>query len=80
MNWWKIRLSGLFLFILGGFLFVAATRAAGTDPNAELGWGAVFLGILCIFSASFGFGLMVMPRDDELQLPSEEEGESSKSG
>ena len=72
MSWWKIRLAGLLLFILGGFLFVAATKAAGTDPNAELGWGAVFLGILCIFSASFGFGLMVMPREEELGLPGEE--------
>jgi ABC-type multidrug transport system permease subunit len=80
MSWWKIRLSGLLLFILGGFLFVAATKVAGTDPNVELGWNAVFLGILCIFSTSFGFGLMIMPRDEELHFPSEDEGESSKSG
>lgn len=78
MSWWKIRLTGLFLFILGGFLFVAATRAAGTDPNAELGWDAVFLGILCIFSASFGFGLMIMPREDELQSLMENKTENSK--
>ncbi len=57
---------------------MAATKAAGTDPNAELGWGAVFLGILCIFSSSFGFGLMIMPREDELQPPAENETENSK--
>lgn len=72
MSWWKIRVAGLLLFILGGFLFVAATKAAGTDPSVELGWGPVFLGILCIFSASFGFGLMVMPREEELGLSEEE--------
>lgn len=78
MSWWKIRLIGVLLFILGGFLFVAATKVAGTDPNAELGWDAVFLGILCIFSSSFGFGLMIMPRDDELQAPVENGTESQK--
>ena len=57
---------------------MAATKAAGVDPNAELGWDAVFLGILCIFSTSFGFGLMIMPREDELQPPVQSETENSK--
>ena len=52
---WKIRLGGLFLMILGGFLFVWAVR----DISSE--WPQIFLGLFSVFVISLGFGVLVMP-------------------
>ena len=54
---WKIRLGGLVLIIIGGFLFVWAVR----DISAE--WPQIFLGLFSVFVISLGFGIMIMPVD-----------------
>ena len=59
MTSWKIRLSGLVLMVVGGFLFVWSVR----DITAE--WPQIFVGLLSVFSTSMGFGLLIMPLDNE---------------
>lgn len=55
MRNWKIRLTGLALMILGGFLFVWAVR----DINSE--WPQIFVGLLSVFCTAMGFGFLIMP-------------------
>ena len=62
MTNWKIRLLGLTLMILGGFLFVWSVR----DITAE--WPQIFVGLLSVFSTAMGFGLIIMPQDDVAEL------------
>ena len=57
MNGWKIRVIGLFLMILGGFLFVWSVR----DIESE--WPQIFVGLLSVFSTAMGFALTIMPLD-----------------
>ena len=57
MRSWKIRVAGLLLMILGGFLFVLSVR----DIQSE--WPQIFVGLLSIFSTSMGFALSIMPLD-----------------
>ena len=45
--------------ILGGFLFVWSVR----DITAE--WPQIFVGLLSVFTTAMGFGLLIMPLDDE---------------
>lgn len=58
MTSWKIRLSGLALMMVGGFLFVWSVR----DITAE--WPQIFVGLLSVFSTAMGFGLLIMPLDN----------------
>jgi hypothetical protein len=57
MNGWKIRVIGLLLMILGGYLFVWSVR----DIESE--WPQIFVGLLSVFSAAMGFALTIMPLD-----------------
>ena len=57
MNGWKIRVIGLLLMILGGFLFVWSVR----DIQSE--WPQIFVGLLSVFSTAIGFALTIMPLD-----------------
>jgi hypothetical protein len=57
MNGWKIRLIGLLLMILGGYLFVWSVR----DIESE--WPQIFVGLLSVFSTAMGFALTIMPLD-----------------
>ena len=50
--------------ILGGFLFVWSVR----DITAE--WPQIFVGLLSVFSTAMGFGLLIMPLDEELEIES----------
>tara|TARA_B100000953_G_scaffold287076_1_gene269049 strand:+ start:407 stop:649 length:243 start_codon:yes stop_codon:yes gene_type:complete len=62
MNSWKIKLIGIMLMVVGGFLFVWSVR----DITAE--WPQIFIGLLSVFSTAMGFGLLIMPLDDEAEL------------
>ena len=55
MNGWKIRVIGLLLMILGGYLFVWSVR----DIESE--WPQIFVGLLSVFSTAMGFALTIMP-------------------
>ena len=57
MNGWKIRVIGLLLMILGGYLFVWSVR----DIESE--WPQIFVGLLSVFSTAMGFALTIMPLD-----------------
>ncbi|MBT3964426.1 MAG: hypothetical protein HOE95_09950 [Flavobacteriales bacterium] len=57
MSGWKIRVLGLFLMIVGGFLFVWSVR----DIQSE--WPQIFVGLLSVFSTAMGFALTIMPLD-----------------
>ena len=57
MRSWKIRVVGLLLMIIGGFLFVWSVR----DIQSE--WPQIFVGLLSIFSTAMGFALSIMPLD-----------------
>jgi len=50
--------------VLGGFLFVWSVR----DITAE--WPQIFVGLLSVFSTTMGFGLLIMPLDDEPEVES----------
>ena len=64
MTNWKIRLLGLFIWVLGGFLFVWAIR----DIDAE--WPQIFVGLSSVFAVAMGFGLLIMPLDNEKEIES----------
>lgn len=57
MNVWQIRILGVLLMILGGFLFVWSVR----DIQSE--WPQIFVGLLSVFSTAMGFALTIMPLD-----------------
>ena len=57
MKGWKIRIIGMLLMILGGFLFVWSVR----DIESE--WPQIFVGLLSVFSTAMGFALTIMPLD-----------------
>ena len=57
MNGWKIRVIGLLLMILGGYLFVWSVR----DIESE--WPQIFVGLLSVFTTAMGFALTIMPLD-----------------
>ena len=57
MSGWKIRVIGLLIMILGGFLFVWSVR----DIESE--WPQIFVGLLSVFSTAMGFALTIMPLD-----------------
>ena len=57
MSGWKIRVIGLVLMILGGYLFVWSVR----DIESE--WPQIFVGLLSVFSTAMGFALTIMPLD-----------------
>ena len=57
MSGWKIRVLGVFLMIVGGFLFVSSVR----DIQSE--WTQIFVGLLSVLSTAMGFALTIMPLD-----------------
>ena len=57
MNGWKIRVLGVFLMIVGGFLFVWSVR----DIQSE--WPQILVGLLSVLSTAMGFALTIMPLD-----------------
>ena len=48
--------------VVGGVLFVWSVR----DITAE--WPQIFVGLLSVFSTAMGFGLLIMPQDQELEI------------
>ena len=57
MNGWKIRILGLLLMIIGGFLFVWSVKYIQSE------WPQIFVGLLSVFSSAMGFALAIMPLD-----------------
>ena len=57
MSNWKIRIGGLVLMILGGFLFVWSVKYIQAE------WPQIFVGLLSVFSTAMGFALLIMPLD-----------------
>ena len=57
MSGLKIRVIGLLLMIIGGYLFVWSVR----DIESE--WPQIFVGLLSVFSTAMGFALTIMPLD-----------------
>ena len=57
MNGRKIRVLGVFLMIVGGFLFVWSVR----DIQSE--WPQILVGLLSVLSTAMGFALTIMPLD-----------------
>ena len=57
MRSWKIRVAGLLLMIIGGFLFVWSVRDLQSESPQ------IFVGLLSIFSTAMGFALSIMPLD-----------------
>ena len=57
MGNWKIRIGGLALMVLGGFLFVWSVKTIQSE------WPQIFVGLLSVFSISMGFALLIMPLD-----------------
>ena len=55
MSGWKIRVFGVFLMVVGAFLFVWSVR----DIQSE--WPQIFVGLLSVFSTAMGFALTIMP-------------------
>ena len=55
MSEWKIRVFGVFLMVVGAFLFVWSVR----DIQSE--WPQIFVGLLSVFSTAMGFALTIMP-------------------
>ena len=60
---WKIRLAGLILMVVGGYLFVLSVR----DISAE--WPQIFVGLLSVFCTALGFGLLLKPLEDRTPPP-----------
>lgn len=59
MSSWKLRLSGLALMIVGGFLFVWAVGYISSE------WSQIFVGLLSVFCIAMGFGILIMPLEED---------------
>ena len=59
MDNWKIRIFGLILMVLGGFLFVWSVKYIESE------WPQIFVGLLSVFSTAMGFAILIMPIDLE---------------
>jgi len=57
MSNWKIRIGGLALMVLGGFLLVWSVKIIQSE------WPQIFVGLLSVLSISMGFALLIMPLD-----------------
>jgi hypothetical protein len=57
VNDWKIRIGGIVLMVLGGFLFVWSVKYIQSE------WPQIFVGLLSVFSTAMGFALVIMPLD-----------------
>ena len=57
MSNWIIRVGGLAIMVLGGFLFVWSVKIIQSE------WPQIFVGLLSVFSISMGFALLIMPLD-----------------
>jgi len=60
---WKIRLWGVFAFILGGALFVYSVKSMTSE------WPQIFVGLLSVFFSAMGFGLLIMPLELSQEQP-----------
>ena len=67
MNKWTIRFCGLLSMILGGFLFIYSVKYITAE------WPQIFVGLLSIFFAAMGFGLLIMPLDSPDKTPAGDE-------
>jgi hypothetical protein len=63
MNKWTIRFCGFLSMILGGFLFVYSVQQIDQE------WPQIFVGLLSVFFAAMGFGLLIMPLDSINKTP-----------
>lgn len=70
MNNWTIRFCGLLSMILGGFLFVYSVQYISQE------WPQIFVGLLSIFFAAMGFGLLIMPLDSINKIPAGDDPQS----
>ena len=59
--------------VIGGFLFVWSVR----DITAE--WPQIFVGLLSVFSTAMGFGLLIMPLDDQPTIEPKTDSEKKNS-
>ncbi len=57
MTEWTLRLAGLASLVLGGVLFVVAVKYIPSE------WPQIFVGVLSVFLASVGFGVLIMPME-----------------
>lgn len=57
MSYWKVRLGGLVLMVIGAFLFVWSVKYIQSE------WPQIFVGLLSVFSTSMGFAFLIMPMD-----------------
>jgi hypothetical protein len=57
MSKWKIRIGGIVLMVIGGFLFVWSVKYVESE------WPQIFSGLLSVFSIAMGFALLIMPLD-----------------
>ncbi|MFQ5450350.1 MAG: hypothetical protein ACE5E9_06945 [Nitrospinaceae bacterium] len=57
MSKWAIRVTGLILMTLGGFLFVYSVAHISSQ------WPRIFVGLASIFFTAMGFGVLIMPLD-----------------
>ncbi len=64
MKIWKLRLIGLGLMIIGAGLFIWSVKYIASE------WPQIFVGVLSVFSAAMGFGLLIMPEEDPKNPPS----------
>ena len=55
INSWQLRLTGIGMIVMGGFLLVWALRNIQTD------WPQIFAGLISVFAVAIGFGLLIMP-------------------
>ncbi len=54
---------GLGLMIIGAALFVWSVKYITSE------WPQIFVGVLSVFSAAMGFGLLIMPEEDPENPP-----------
>lgn len=59
----SIRLTGLGLMIVGGFLFVWSVKYISAE------WPQIFVGLLSVFCSGMGFGILIMPIEDLTDNP-----------
>ena len=59
--------------VIGGFLFVWSVR----DITAE--WPQIFIGLLSVFSTAMGFGLLIMPLEDQPTIEPKTDSETKNS-
>ncbi|QPJ65841.1 MAG: hypothetical protein G3M78_10740 [Candidatus Nitrohelix vancouverensis] len=64
MSLLKIRLLGTGLLLFGGALFVWSMRSIESE------WPQLLTGLLSVLFAAIGFGILILPNDDDPSPPS----------